>query len=80
MQTKIEQIQSEATAFARAHRRAPANNLYVPGSRMGTTPEQAFASALEANPEAYSEFRGRHNAGVLIQQLRAAGITFHNSK
>jgi hypothetical protein len=71
---QLERLQTEATAFSRSNRRVEANNLYVEGKRAGTTPEQAFASALEANPEVYAEYRDRHNATALIAQLQKAGV------
>ena len=39
-----------------------------------TTPEQVIAAALEANPEAYGEYREIHNAGALVATLQRAGI------
>ena len=69
----VGRLQTEATAFARANSRTEANNLFFPGKRKGTTPEQAFAASLEANPEVYEQFREKHNAQALVQQLTKAG-------
>jgi hypothetical protein len=69
----IDRLQSEATNFARSNGRATANNLYRPGTRTGTTPEQAFAAALESNPEVYAEARDKHNSAALVAQLQRAG-------
>jgi hypothetical protein len=71
----MDRLTSEATAFARANRFTEASNLYVPGKRKGTTPEQAVASALENNPEIYGQYRARHNAKALIAQLQGAGVS-----
>ncbi len=77
----MDRIKSEADAFSRSNRRNVTSTLYVQGAttRVGTTPEQAFAAALEANPEAYAEYRNKHNASALIQQLRNAGVTLQLS-
>lgn len=70
----LDQLQNQATAFARANRTTISPNLYFPGTRKGTTPEQAFAAALESNPEVYASYREQHNAKDLIARLRAAGV------
>jgi hypothetical protein len=69
----IDRLQAEATAFSLANRRSEASNLYVPGKRTGTTPEQAFCAALEANPDGYDDFRAKHNSAALVAQLKQAG-------
>ena len=74
MHTAIDKLQAEATAFARANGRTPTPAFYVKGAmRQGTTQEQAFAEALEANPGAYEAYRDSHNAKGLVEQLRRAG-------
>lgn len=69
----MERLQSEAIAFARSNGRTETGALYREGTRKGTTPEQAIAASLEANPEVYAAYRAKHNAGALIAQLQAAG-------
>jgi hypothetical protein len=48
--------------------------LYVPGAAAAPTQEQAIARALEADPDVYARYRAEHNARVLVNTLRAAGI------
>jgi hypothetical protein len=73
-ETSLDRLQSEATAFVRSNGRSETRNLYVPGTRKGTTPEQAFAAALEANPDTYGDFREQHNSRALVAQLQRAGV------
>ncbi len=76
----MERLKSEADAYSRSNRRNVTTPLYGSAeTRVGTTPEQAFAAALEANPETYAEFRGKHNAAALVAQLRNAGFTIQAS-
>src|ERR1700727_2519660 len=72
--SEMAQIESEAKAFSRANRNVETNRLYGEGKRKGTTPEQAFAAALEANPQAYEQFRNSHNSKGLIATLKAGGV------
>jgi hypothetical protein len=70
------QIEAEATrdAMALRFRGASLPGLYVPGAAAAPTKEQAIARALEGDPEVYARYRAEHNARVLVNTLRAAGI------
>lgn len=72
------QLETEARALARSNRGVETPCLYCDGTRRGTTPEQAFAAALESNPEAYEAYRNRHNANAILNSLAAAGVRINN--
>jgi hypothetical protein len=80
LNSAMNQIQSEANAASKQNRGILTPKLYVQGHesadgmRRGTTPEQAFAAALEDNPDAYETYRQSHNAAGLIGQLERAGV------
>ena len=70
---RMQDLETEATAFARQNKGTVVENLYVPGQSRGVTKEQAVARALEANPEVYEAYRARHNAADLVRRLQEAG-------
>ncbi len=77
MQVKtFKEIEIEAARDAQAlkFRGASMPGLYVPGATAAPTKERAIASYYECNPEAYAEYRRRHNAQAVIATLEAAGI------
>jgi hypothetical protein len=77
METKtFKQIETEAMRDAQVlkFRGASLAALYVPGAVAAPTKEQAIARALETDPEVYARYRAEHNARVLVNTLRAAGI------
>ena len=77
METKtFKQIEAEAMrdAVVLKFRGASLPALYVPGAAAAPTKEQAIARALEADPDVYARYRAEHNARVLVNTLRAAGI------
>lgn len=76
----VEQLESQARSLASQSRGTTSPALYVAGvTRRGTTPQQAFAQMLEDHPEAYGEYRDRHNAQALVTTLRRAGYTIQQS-
>ena len=73
----FKQIETEAVRDAQVlkFRGASLPALYVPGAVAAPTKEQAIARALEeTDPEVYARYRAEHNARVLVNTLRAAGI------
>ena len=70
----LAQVESEAGQLARQNFGAVVPGIYVDGSAVRLTKEQAFARALEANPEAYGRFRAQHNARLVVAALEAAGV------
>lgn len=71
----VDQLEAQARSFATQNRSNSMTKLYVEGSRKGATPQQAFAQMLEENPEAYADYRKKHNAKALVNTLRDAGFT-----
>lgn len=70
----IQEIEAQATSFARQNRGQVTQGMYVNGVTTKVTKERAYASMLEEHPEAYAAFRAQHNAKGLIATLEAAGI------
>jgi len=71
---RMQDLEAEATAFARQNKGATMDNLYVHGQSRGVTKEQAVARALEAHPETYAAYRNQHNAAALVRTLQNAGL------
>ena len=71
---RMQDLEAEATAFARQNKGATMDNLYVHGQSRGVTKEQAVARALEAHPETYAAYRNHHNAAALVRTLQNAGL------
>lgn len=69
----IKQIEADAAVFSRQNFGAISPSLYVPGGNTKVTKERAYAAMLEANPEAYAQYRAQHNAAPTIAALKAAG-------
>lgn len=79
METKtFKQLEAEAARDAAALKFHGASlpALYVPGATATLTKEQAVARALEADPEVYARYRVEHNARMVVNTLRAAGVQF----
>lgn len=70
----IQEIEAQATSFARQNRGQATQGMYVNGVTTRVTKERAYAAMLEEHPEAYAAFRAQHNAKGLIATLEAAGI------
>ena len=74
-QRPLQQIETEAAAFAARHRGQMTPAMYVDGGhQVRMTKERAYAAMLEDHPEAYEEFRNKHNAGAIIATLERAGV------
>jgi hypothetical protein len=71
---RMQDLEAEATAFARQNKGATMDNLYVHGQSRGVSKEQAVARALEAHPETYAAYRNQHNAAALVRTLQNAGL------
>ena len=70
----MQALEAEAVAFARQNANQQTPNLYAAaGGVTKMTKERAAAQMLEANPEAYRQFRAQHNAKTLVATLEAAG-------
>ena len=70
----IARLELDAAAHFLRHRGQTTASVYVPGTEAKMTRERAYAAMLEEHPEAYAEFRKRHNAAATIRALEAAGI------
>ena len=71
---RMQDLDAEATAFARQNKGATMDNLYVHGQSRGVSKEQAVARALEAHPETYAAYRNQHTAAALVRTLQNAGL------
>jgi signal peptide peptidase SppA len=72
----VQELEAQATQFARQNRMTVTAGMYVAGAETRVTKERAYAAMLEEHPEAYAQFRNRHNAKPLLATLEAAGIRF----
>ena len=70
----VQELEAQAVAFSRQNRGQVTPGMYVVGTATKITKERAYAAMLEEHPEAYEQFRSRHNAKGLIATLEAAGI------
>ena len=70
----IQEIEAQATSYARQNRGQATQAMYVNGVTTKVTKERAYAAMLEEHPEAYAAFRAQHNAKGLVATLEAAGI------
>ncbi len=70
----VQELEAQAQSFARQNRGQVTPALYVSGATVRMTKERAYAAMLEENPQAYEQFRNRHNAAAIIRTLENAGV------
>ena len=70
----IQEVEAQATSYARQNRGQVTQAMYVNGVTTKVTKARAYAAMLEEHPEAYAAFRAQHNAKGMIATLEAAGI------
>jgi hypothetical protein len=71
---KFADIEAEARAAIRTNGNSSIPGVYVRETTAKTTPERLIAESLEADPEAYAEYRAQHNSHQLLNALRDAGV------
>jgi len=71
-----QQVEAEAALDAQRLRFQGASlpGIYVPGSTVAPTREQAVARYYETHPDEYEAYRQAHNAAPLLRQLQHAGV------